>query len=109
MEGLDVGSIPNIFLGRILIQLHIIQQDENLDLLSVISNALKLYGHTSNLDAFLNYCSTCVWEHYTVQQDDDWEKASIKKNKDDIVGIRFLIQSELVKMPSVPLYYYDSK
>lgn len=102
MEGLDINTIPSALLGRILLQIPNLPADENLDLINILQTGLQQFGHTDNLDAFLDYCQILsnpktpwLWKSYTIKENDDWETANNKKPQ-ELVGIRFLLASETV-------------
>ncbi|KAI8380262.1 hypothetical protein BD560DRAFT_387618 [Blakeslea trispora] len=100
MEGLELNAIPIRLLARMMIQIPTLPPNSNhTDLLSIITAGLKEYGHTSDLNAFLDYCKTNVfidpwsWQHYAITSEHDWDRADHKKDQ-QVVGLRFLIDSE---------------
>ncbi|RCH79043.1 hypothetical protein CU098_001874, partial [Rhizopus stolonifer] len=96
---LQIKQVPPVLLGRILLQLHIIPHNDNTDLLTLIAAGLQQFGHTSDLDAFLNYCQAATqqqwqWKCYSIERQEDWNKAIYKKDC-QLVGLRFFLASEL--------------
>ncbi|RCH94699.1 hypothetical protein CU097_012236 [Rhizopus azygosporus] len=103
MDGLQIRTIPVTLLARILLQLHTIPHDEQLDLLALIAAGLHKYGHTADLNGFLNHCQMASnnskqrrWEYYEVRNERDWEMA-IQKKSHQLTGLRFLLDSEAGK------------
>lgn len=103
MEDLRLDTIPKSLLSRILLQLHTLPPREITDFIHILSAGLNKYGHTGNINAFLDYCSTksvkqdesWLWKYYEINHDSDWDKANSKKSK-ELVGMRFSLSSETV-------------
>ncbi|KAK4509712.1 uncharacterized protein ATC70_007014 [Mucor velutinosus] len=114
MEGLDINTIPNTLLGRILLQIPNLSSHENLDLIGILQTALQQFGQTDKLDAFLDYCQTLSnpetpwkWETYTITNNDDWEIANYKKSQ-ELAGIRFLLASDTARQDAELTRYSKS-
>lgn len=126
MENLQINHVPVTLLARILLQLHTIPHNDKIDLLALIAAGLRQYGHTNDLNAFLNYCQAASkeqpwqWGYYKIENQQDWNSVNYKKER-QLVGLRFLLASELVnkKKLHVPIlerevrefcanYYYYS-
>lgn len=104
MEGLAINDIPHTLLARILVQLHILPPKDTPDVMNVLAAGLRIYGKTSELNAFLDFCSTqaadksntpWLWTNYEINNDLDWDLANSKKPQ-ELVGLRFLLSSETV-------------
>ncbi|KAG1057965.1 hypothetical protein G6F43_000247 [Rhizopus delemar] len=102
MENLQINHVPVTLLARILLQLHTIPHNDKIDLLALIAAGLRQYGHTNDLNAFLNYCQAASkeqpwqWGYYKIENQQDWNSANYKKER-QLVGLRFLLASELAR------------
>jgi hypothetical protein len=113
MEELAIKTIPDYLLARILVQLYTLPPKESTDVLKILSAGLQIYGNTDNINAFLDYCSTLtaasssstdqdtayswLWKNYEINNDLDWDLANNKKPQ-ELVGLRFLLTSETVRV-----------
>lgn len=102
MEGLEIRSIPVKVLARIVLQIPTLPTHANIDLIPLMTAGLAQYGHTSDLNAFLNYCNANVpynepwlWEQYEINSDKDWDTANNRKEQ-ELIGLRFLLNAETV-------------
>lgn len=102
MERLEINTIPNFLLARILLQLHTLPPREVPDFVNILAAGLHRYGSTGNINAFLDYCSTLaqldtpwLWEYYEINNERDWNLANHKKPQ-ELIGLRFLLASETV-------------
>jgi hypothetical protein len=103
MEGLEINTIPTKLLARIILQLPTLAPSESIDLMAILTAALEQYGKTDNMNAFLDYCQSLAqpdrswpWTCYEISDELDWDIANYKKSQ-DLVGLRFLLTSEIVR------------
>lgn len=114
MEDLHLDTIPSELLARILLQLHTLPPTKQFsDSVNILSAGLNKYGHTGDLNAFLEYCAsltlssqeTWAWNYYEINHDLDWDSAKLRKPQ-EIIGLRFLIASETVSLPLTIMHKY---